>query len=118
MYGRLMESKATFPRKTSLRIFLLSSILTWYQSAVLDFWSVRIIFSLGFVGFSWSAHSGFHLGGVLMFSASSAVLALISSAFFGCGFRQFIILGVWSIMSSNKLEAFSIQFTGKNYSAW
>ena len=67
-----MESKGTFPRKTSLRIFLLSSILTWYQSPVLDFWSVRIIFfSLGFVGFSCSAHSGFHLGGVLLFSASS-----------------------------------------------
>ena len=28
MYGRLMESKGTFPRKTSLRIFLLSIILT------------------------------------------------------------------------------------------
>ena len=28
-------------------------------------------FSLGFVGFSCSAHSGFHLGGVLLFSALS-----------------------------------------------
>ena len=47
-----------------------------------------------------------------------SVLALISSAFFGCGFRQFIIFGVWSIISSDKLEAFPIRFTGKNYSAW
>ena len=47
-----------------------------------------------------------------------SVLALISSAFFGCGFRQFIIFGVWSIMSSDKLEEFPIRFTGKDYSAW
>ena len=47
-----------------------------------------------------------------------SILALFSSAFFSCGFRQFIIFGVWSIMSSDKLEAFPIQFTSKNYSAW
>ena len=32
----------------------------------------EFFFSLGFVGFSRSTHSGFHLGGVLLFSASSA----------------------------------------------
>ena len=32
----------------------------------------EFFFSLGFMGFSCSAHSGFHLGGVLLFSASSA----------------------------------------------
>ena len=36
----------------------------------------------------------------------------------GCGFWQFIIFGIWSIMSSDKLEAFPIRFTGKNYLAW
>ena len=74
------------------------------------------------MGFSCSAHSGFHLGDVLLFSALSAhsgrFLLLFPVPFFGCGFRQFIIFGVWSIMSSDKLKAFPIRFTGKNYSAW
>ena len=73
------------------------------------------------MGFSCLTHYGFHLGGVLLFSASSAhsgrFLLLFQVPFFGCGFRQFIIFGVWSIMSSDKLEAFPIWFTGKNYSA-
>ena len=47
-----------------------------------------------------------------------SILALIFSAFFGFGFRQFIIFGVWSIISSDKLEAFPILFIGKNYSTW
>ena len=69
------------------------------------------------------------------------VLALISSAFFGCGIQQFVIfcipglclfefsmqyidflvaysLSLGCIMSSNKLESFPFRFTGKNYSAW
>ena len=82
----------------------------------------KYFFSLGFVGFSCSAHSRFHLGGVFLFSASSAhpgrFLLLFPVPFFGCGFRHFIIFGVWSIMSSDKLEAFPIRFTCKNYSAW
>ena len=74
------------------------------------------------MGFSCSAHSGFHLGGVLLFSASSMhsgrfLLLFPMPFFFGCGFRKFIIFGVWSIMSLDKLEAFPIRFTGKNYSA-
>ena len=113
--------KGTFPEKPFFVFFCYLVFWHGIRAQVLDFWSVRIIFFswlCGFLFFGALWVPSWWCSLVLGVVCGCSVLALISSAFLDCGFRQFIIFGVWSIMSSNKLEAFPIRFTGKNYSTW